>query len=140
MLLRRCIFYIEFFVEDLLSSEKKSISTCFTCECKTRFHAKYPTLMLWQYTLWMETNLIFTYAIIILIHITSNTVYAKDLYSASLENLETILCLPDFQDINEWLKYIHHPSILLLSSVQVAQSTSVYAVKLRLSDLWKYKP
>lgn len=61
---------------------------------------------------------------ILLIHVTSVSVCASDLNSASVEEGDTTLCLLDFQETNEWPKQIHHPSVLL-SSVQVVQSTLV---------------
>jgi hypothetical protein len=53
------------------------------------------------------------------------------LYSASVEDLETQSCFLHFQEIKASPRKIHQPVVDFLVSGQPVQSTSLYAVKLR---------
>ena len=65
---------------------------------------------------------------------------AKALYSASTEDLLTVGCLFDFQDIRESPMKTVKPVTLRLVSMQPPQSLSEYAFKCRLDEAFRNKP
>ena len=60
-------------------------------------------------------------------HVTSHVVVAMDLYSALAEDLETMDCFFDLNDINESPRNTQYPVRDFLVSGQPAQSASQYA-------------
>jgi hypothetical protein len=65
---------------------------------------------------------------------------AKALYSASEEDLETVICFLVLQEINELPKKKHWPEIDLLVSIHHAQSASESPCKVIEELLGKNKP
>lgn len=61
-------------------------------------------------------------------HCSSQEVAASALYSASVEDLLTVTCFLDFQEINQSPMKMQNPVIDLLVSGQVAQSESLKAL------------
>ena len=57
-------------------------------------------------------------------HMTSQVVEARALYSTSTEDLETMDCFFDFQDIKLWSKNMQYPVIDFLVSLQSPQTES----------------
>ena len=73
-------------------------------------------------------------------HISSQTTATIALYSASAEDLETVCCFFDFQDIKESPRNTQYPVIDLLVSGQPAQSESEKDFKCKLLEEEKNSP
>lgn len=67
-------------------------------------------------------------------HTTSHVALAIDLYSASADDLDTVCCFFDFQEINESPKNTQKPEIDRRVSGQVAQSESQNVLSVRLEE------
>lgn len=65
---------------------------------------------------------------------TSHVAFAIDLYSAFVDDLDTVCCFLDFQENNESPKNTQKPETELRVSGQVAQSESEKALNLRLDE------
>lgn len=63
-------------------------------------------------------------------HVISHVMMAIDLYSASVADLATTLCLLAFQDTRECPKSMQYPDVDLLEIGQLAQPLYQYAVSL----------
>jgi hypothetical protein len=74
------------------------------------------------------------------IQITSAVAFAKDLYSASVLDLDTVAYFLALQEIRLGPKYTAKPPIDLLSSTQPAQSASEKALTRVDEDLLKVSP
>ena len=73
-------------------------------------------------------------------HINSQTTDAIALYSASAEDLETVCCFFDFQDIKESPRNTQYSVIGLLISRQLAQSESEKDFRCKLLEEEKNNP
>lgn len=102
----------------------KSISTYFFLEWSTRCLEITPTTWLSEnnieeYGRAMPNSLSNFYN-----HKISATIKAKDLNSALVENLETILCFLELHDTKEFSKKMNHIPMFLMLSIHEAQSVS----------------
>ena len=74
------------------------------------------------------------------IHVISLAIAAKDLYSASIADLEIVACFLDFQDTKEEPRKIQKPVVDLRVSRQLSQSTSAYPFILKSDVAEKKRP
>jgi hypothetical protein len=70
----------------------------------------------------------------------SAVAFARDLYSASVLDLDTVACFLALQEIKLGPKYIANPPVDLLSSTQPAQSASEKALTNVEDDFLKANP